>query len=49
MVPPPATILSMTHMTLIEKPRPDKDAPKIRRFAIVPLPPKYAHLRKTHD
>lgn len=39
----------MTRMTLIEKPPPAGTNPNVRRFTIVPLPPKYAHLRQPHD
>ena len=38
----------MTRMTLLEKPPATKN-PKVRRFAIIPLPPKHAHLRGAHD
>ena len=39
----------MTRMTLIEKPPAAGTNPKVRRFTIVPLPAKYAHLRQPHD
>ena len=42
-------MLPMTRMTLIEKPPPPGKTPTVRRFTIVPLPPKYAHLRQPHD
>jgi hypothetical protein len=42
-------MLPMTRMTLIEKPPPAGKNPNVRRFTIVPLPPKHAHLRQAHD
>ena len=39
----------MTRMTLIEKPPAEGKSPNVRRFTIVPLPPKFAHLRRSHD
>lgn len=39
----------MTRMTLIEKPPTTGTNPNVRRFTIVPLPPKFAHLRRQHD
>jgi hypothetical protein len=35
-------------MALIEKSK-DPKAEKVRRFALVKLPPRYAYLRQSHD
>ena len=43
---------SMTPMALIETPPPAKPAdprPKLRRYALVRIPPKYEYLRQGHD
>ena len=41
---------SMTRIALIEKPAAAAPKePKVRRYFIVRLPPKYDHLRRPHD
>ena len=43
-------MLSMTRIALIEKPATAAPKePKVRRYFIVRLPPKYDHLRRPHD
>jgi hypothetical protein len=42
-------MLSMTRIALVEKPRPQAPNGKVRRYFLVRLPPKYAHLRQAHD
>ena len=44
------TISGMTRLTIIPKPAGEtKGDAHVRRYFIVRLPPKYAHLRKAHD
>ena len=45
-------MLSMTRIALIEQPAPAAAPPKagkVRRYALVRLPSKYAYLREAHD